>query len=223
MAFSHSRELRKIRDALKAGEMDAGEFKKQLRLIQSRADKSGSPELKKDLEHITRMMTGSKDGGVPGMRQQVWPTLHDIQTSAATDIDKQRAVRQALGVGDGDLGSEPFGNAVSALSNAVLSTKELTRDALGSLMEHDPALAPLVRTARGTKAYEKLISGGADPQDALEVIVLRQITGGGMISRAFSGAKEGAKESVRGLKNLAPPRRLPRAAGIAAGGREKEE
>lgn len=223
MAFSHSRELRKIRDALKSGEMDAGEFKKQLRLIQSRADKSGSPELKKDLEHIARLMTGSKDGAVPGMRQQVWPTLHEIQTSAATDIDKQKAVRQALGVGEGELGNEPVGNAVSALSNAVLSTKELTRGALGQLMEHDPALAPLVKTARGTKAYEKLISGGADPGDALEAIVLNQIMGGGFLNKMWTGAKEVVNEPVRGLKNLAPPRRMPKAAANVAGGQQKEE
>lgn len=223
MAFSQLRELRKIRDALKVGEIDGPEFENQLENIRSKADSTKHAALKGDLDKILLMMRGSKDGSVPGMRQQVWPTLHEIQTSSAGDIDKQKAVRQALGVGDGDLGSELVGNAVSALSNAVLSTKELTRGALGSLMEHDPALEPLVRTARGTKAYEKLIANGADPNDALEVMVLRQISGGGMLARALEPAKEGFRETTRGLKNLAPPRRMTRAAGNVAGGQQKEE
>lgn len=223
MAFSHSRDLRKIRDALKTGELDAPEFERQLTLLQARAEKSGNPAFKKDIDHIVRLMTGTKGGEVPGIRQQVWPTLHEIQTSSASDIEKQKAVRQALGVGEGHLGNEPVGNAVSALTNAVLSTKQLTRGAMQSLFEHDPALEPLVRTARGTKAYERLISNGADPGDALEAIVLNQIMGGGFWGKAWSGAKEVVNAPVRGLKNLAPPRRLPKAAGNVAGGRQKEE
>jgi hypothetical protein len=223
LPYSHVKRLRALRQKLEQADgLDASTFKEFAKAIDSEAESSNRPALKADLEHIRRLMVGTEDGSIPGIRAQAWPGLHKIQVEASKDIKRQGGIRETLGATKrGELGP----NDVKALAQSTASTKAQVMQALDDLAKEYPEIADLAIAARGTKAYEQMVTKPSKGDSKATAIMARMIAGQVLPTTDWmvKGAAPGVlSRATRGMKNLAPPTRSSAAAGGVAGGHRRK-